>query len=106
MQRMKIGAHYGHIVPPECVGEIRSRQKEAHNPGELIVPQPRGHFKESRNKEMLLNTEIPHHIGVNDPLLMPRSPLRSPATWPDHILPYSTLPYHIIPSVHLSYISL
>ena len=87
MHRMKIEAHHGHIVPPECVGEIRSRQKEAHNPGELIVPQPRGHFKESSNREMLLNTEIPQHIGVNDPTLMPRSPLRSPATWPDHPRP-------------------
>ena len=106
MQRMKIGAPHGPIVPPECAGEIRSRQTAAHiqgvpsvpgvpgvfgrdhvGPGVPGVPQPRGQFKESREKEMLLNTEIPNHIGVNDALLMPRSPLQSKAIWPDHPRP-------------------
>ena len=94
MNRVKIGVHHGNIVPPECIGEIRSnerfRQQGAHNPGEHIVPQPSGHFKESRHREPLLNSDIPHHIGTTDPVLMPRAPLTNPAAWHDQSRPGCT----------------
>ena len=91
MNRVKIGEHHGNIVPAECIGEIRNnerfRQQGGRNTGERIVPQPSGQFEESRHREPLLNTDIPHNIGTSDPLLMPRAPLRSPAAWHDQSRP-------------------
>ena len=86
MHQAKIGPHHGHSAQPECIGGIGIRYKDAHNQCELIVPQPGGNFQESRSRDHLLNTEVPHHIGTTEPLLLPRSPIRNPTTWPNHPL--------------------
>merc|ERR1712055_528529 len=86
MHQAKIGPQHGHSAQPECIGGIGNRYKDAHNQCELIVPQPGGNFQESRSRDHLLNTEVPHHIGTTVPLLLPRSPIRYPTTWPDHPL--------------------
>ena len=98
MNRVKLGVHHvdGNIVPAECVGEIRNNerirqldnsynnrnpQQGGRNTGERIVPQPSGQIEESRHREPLLDTHIPHNIGASDPLLLPRAPLGRPTPW-------------------------